>query len=110
MSSTPFYIKKDDTSPSLLVSLTPSNVDITGATGVVFNMRQRGSVTAKISRAAAVLVAPSGPAQLRYDWQTGNTDTEGEFEGEFEVTRSDGTIETWPNDSNLIVIITSDIA
>lgn len=109
MSNTPFYIKKGDTSPSLLVSLTPSDVDITGAT-VVFNLRQRGSAAAKVDRAATVIVSPSGPAQLRYDWDAADTDTADIFEGEFEVTRADGSVETFPNDSNLSVIISGDIA
>lgn len=110
MSNSPFYIKQDDTSPALLVELTPSDVDITGATGVVFSMRQRGSTTAKVNRAAAALVSPAGPASLSYAWDAADTDTAGEFEGEFEVTRSDGSIETFPNDGYIAIIITGDIA
>lgn len=109
MSNAPFYIKKGDTSPSLLVSLTPSDVDITGAT-VVFNLRARGSAATKVDRAAAVIVSPSGPAQLRYDWLAGDTDTAGDYEAEFEVTRGDGSIETFPNDGNIEIRITGDIA
>jgi hypothetical protein len=112
MSSTPFFIKQGDTSPAILVELTPADTDLTGATEIVFNMRQRNLATTKISRAPAVLVSPSGPAQLRYDWSeaNGDTDTDGDFEAEFEVTRSDGSVETFPNDSYIDIIIRKEIA
>lgn len=105
-----FFIKEGDTSPALLVDLVPSGTDITGATGVVFSMRPRGSTTPTINRAAAVIVTPTNPARLRYNWQTGNTAVAGNYEGEFEVTRADGSIETFPNDSHITIQITGDIA
>lgn len=106
---TAFSIKQRDTSPSLLADLTPSDVDITGATGVVFNMRPRGSMTPTISRATAVIVTPTGPARLRYNWQAGDTATAGQYLGEFEVTRADGSVETFPNKSYIEIIIEDDI-
>lgn len=107
---TPFYIKKGDTSPSLLVDLTPSDTDITSATAVVFSMRPRSSTTPTVNRAAATIVTPTNPARLRYDWQAGNTAAAGIYEGEFEVTRADGSVETFPNDGYISIQITSDIA
>lgn len=105
-----FYIKKGDTSPALLVDLTPTGVDITGATAVVFNMRARNGGAVKISRAAASIVTPTNPARVRYDWTAINTDTVGNYDGEFEVTRADGSVETFPNDSYITIQITGDIA
>lgn len=105
-----FFLKRGDTSPSLLADLLPSDADITGATGVVFSMRQRGSVTPIVNRQPATIVSPTNPARIRYDWQAGDTATAGLFEGEFEVTRADGSVETFPNDSYITIQITGDIA
>lgn len=49
----------------------------------------------KVSAAAVVEDAAAG--QVRYDWVAGDTDTFGEYLGEWEVTRADGSIETYPN-------------
>lgn len=105
-----FYLKRGDTDAAILYDLLPSDVDITGATGVVFNMRPRGSTTPTIARAAAVIVSPAGPATLRYDWQAGDTAIAGQYLGEFEVTRADGSVATFPNDSFIQIKITGDIA
>lgn len=105
-----FFIKKGDTSPALLADLLPAGTDITGATAVVFSMRPRGSTTPTVNRAAATIVTPTNPARLRYNWTSLNTAAAGNFEGEFEVTRADGSIETFPNDGHIPISITGDIA
>lgn len=104
-----FSIKVGDTSPAILVELSPSDVDVSGAS-VVFNMWDRRTKTVKIDRAAATIVAASGPAQLSYAWAVEDTDTEDTFEAEFEVTYVDGSVETFPNDSYIRVNVKSDIA
>ena len=104
-----FYLKTGDTDPAMLYDL-PSGIDLTGALGVVFNMRLRNSTTAKISRANATIVSASAPATLRYDWAPTDVDTNGDFEAEFEVTRSDGSIATFPNFGYINVQIGGDIA
>lgn len=109
MSGPSFYIKQGDTSPAILVSLLPSDTDITGAAGVVFNMRLRGTTTPVIDRKAATIVAATGPAQLNYSWASGDTDVAGEYEAEFEVTRADGSVETFPNDSYIDIVIRPEI-
>jgi len=105
---TAFYIKRNDTSPSLLYALTPLTVDLTGA-AVVFNMRNE-SGTVVISREAAVVVTATGTPTVRYDWQAGDTDTAGAYRFEFEVTYADDTVETFPNYSFGDVTISEDIA
>lgn len=103
-----FYLKKGDTSPSLVYALTPTTVDLTGAT-VRFNMRLNGGAV-KISRAAAVVVTQTGTPTVRYDWQAGDTDTAGFYSAEFEVTYTGGAVETFPNSDFIGVAITGDIA
>lgn len=105
-----FYLKAGDTSPALRATLQNPDgtaVDLTGAT-VVFNMRSSGN-TVLISRVAcSIVTAASGIVQ--YDWQAGDTDTVGQHLGEFEVTFADSTVETFPNDGYIRVIIARQIA
>ncbi len=51
----------------------------------------------------------TNPGKVRYDWNTTDTDTDGTFYGEFEVTADDG-IQTFPNKTNIAIIITKDLA
>ena len=46
---------------------------------------------------------------VKYEWQPGDTDTEGFYDAEFEVTYSDGTVETFPNRGFITVIISPDL-
>lgn len=104
-----FYIKQNDTSPAMLASLQDANsaaIDITGAT-VRFHMRLIGSTDVKIDASAVILNQLNG--QVRYDWDASDTDTFGAYHAEFEVTFSDGSIETFPNDEYIRVEIIDDI-
>jgi hypothetical protein len=103
-----FYLKKGDTSPSLVYALFPESVDLTGAT-VRFNMRMKEGAV-KVSRAAAVTVTSTGTPTVRYDWHPADVDTAGFYEAEFEVTYTGGSIETFPNSDFIRVKITEDIA
>ena len=101
--ATTFYIKQNDTKPSLAAQLLSdgSAVDLTGAT-VKFHM---GS---SVDAAATIVDAATG--NVRYDWSAADTTTSGTFNAEFEVTFSDGTIETFPNDEHLHIVITEEVA
>ena len=103
MSVTKFYIKQNDTAPAITATLYENSVavDLTGAT-VKFHM---GSI---VDAAATVVSASEG--KVKYQWQATDTATVGEYNAEFEVTFSDGTIETFPNDGFLRIIITSEVA
>ena len=103
-----FYLKRGDTSPSLIYALDPATVDLTGAT-VRFNMRLKSGAT-KITRAAAVIVTAVGTPTVRYNWQAADTDTAGFYEAEFEVTYAGGAVETFPNSDYIPVNISGDIA
>ena len=46
---------------------------------------------------------------MKYVWQTGDTDTAGTFQGEFEVTYTSGEIETFPNDGYIGIEVLADI-
>lgn len=98
-----FYIKRGDTKPSLYATLTEHGlvVDLTGAT-VRFHMGDVVDAPAVIVEAAA--------GTVRYDWADDDTLPGGSHRAEFEVTFSDGKIETFPNDTSIGVIIRGDVA
>lgn len=110
---TAFNIKQNDRRPYLQVEFTDDTgtaVNLTGASGVYFNMRLVGSTgTPKVNRAAAnVTTAASGLAEYR--WTSGDTDTPGVYEGEFEIEWTSGVYETHPNNGYIQITITDDIA
>lgn len=103
-----FTIKQNDTSPALRYTLDPP-VDLTGATAV-FSLRARVGGATKLDKAPAAIVAPATDGVVQYDWAPGDTDTAGPFQGEFQVTYADSSVETYPNDSYLNIKITGEIA
>ncbi len=104
-----FYIKQNDTVPSLRAALKNGSgdaVDITGAT-CQFHMRVLGQTTVTVDASAQIIDEETGIVQ--YNWVADDTDTIGSYQAEFEVTYPDGTIETFPNNGYIRVEITDDI-
>ena len=104
------YIKQNDTSPAVSATLKDGDgaaVDITGAS-VRFHMRKEGSSDATVDAAAIITDAAAG--QVRYTWVADDTAIAGTFIAEFEVTYSNGAVETFPNYGHLQVQIGDDIA
>lgn len=105
-----FRIGRNDTRPKLrraLLDADSNPVDITNNQGVVFNMTV-GAI-AKINRGVCTVVA-NYPAEVEYDWSgAGDTDTAGNYLGEFEVTLADGGIETFPNGPKIRVQVFQDL-
>ena len=102
-----FTMKKGDTAPALRYRLEPSTIDLTGAT-VVFNMKASGG-TAVVTRGAAVIVTATKTPTVEYQWSAGDTATSGTYNAEFEVTYSDGTIETFPRSGYIAGTIGDDL-
>ena len=104
-----FTIKKGDTSPSIVATLTDVDgtaINITDAT-VQFHMRNMSNNELIVDAAATITNATSGI--VTYDWLTADTASAGVFSGEFEVTYSDASIETFPNDEDIIVSIEGEL-
>jgi len=105
-----FFIKQNDTVPSLRATLkngSGSAIDLTNAT-VRFHMRSLAGTSAKVDASAAIVTANTGIVQ--YNWVGADTNTIGSYQGEFEVTYQDGTIETFPNNNYLHIEVLDDLA
>ena len=106
-----FYIKQNDTAPAIRATLkdTDANaIDLTDAT-VRFHMRRAGSTTVTTD-GAAIIVGNATNGIVQYNWQAADTSTVDTYHGEFEVTYSDGSIETFPNSGYIAIEITDDLA
>jgi len=107
-----FFMKQNDTSPDLQVTLKDGDnnaVDVTGAT-IVFSMSDIGGVV-KVSEQSVTSVTEASGI-VKYTWASGDTDTPGTYKGEFEVTFVSGAIQTYPNSSaeKLEIFIEPEIA
>ncbi len=115
-----FTIKRDDTLPKIQVQCWDDEAktvktDLTLATSVAFHMMDReesglASPNLKIE-SPAVIVAPPTDGIIEYLWNDGDgdTDVEGTFFAEFEVTWSPTSRTTYPNDGYIIVKIPDDL-
>lgn len=102
---TDFYIKEDDSAPSVTAQLTHADgsaVDLTNADVEFSMMRPRGAGVVFTS-AASIQDASTG--EVRYDWNDGDTTEPGRYRCEFIVTYSDGRQERFPNYGYHTVVI-----
>src|SRR5215471_11076072 len=76
--------------PSITETITQNGVavDLTGAT-VRFRMRSVGSQTLKVDQPATIVSAPAGT--VRYDWQSADVGTAGDFLAWWVVTSAGKT-------------------
>ncbi len=92
-----FWIRQGDTAPQLEVTCQDDNgdaVDLSGATAVEFHMTDK-QYAEKVNASGSLKDGPNG--KVVYAWSDGDTDDHGEVYGEFQVTHSDGSIQTFPN-------------
>lgn len=98
-----FKMKVGDLSPAIQETLP---FDLAGAT-VKFRMRDPGSDVVKVDAAATVL---SDHRTARYQWQGTDSDTRGLFRGEWVVTFSDTTVQTYPARGYMQVLISPNLS
>lgn len=99
----PMILAPGDTFPNPSADL---NANITGATQRRFVMKKLDG-SPFLDTTANIVVDDAGLGQLHYDWQTGNTDTRGAYLCRFLITFASGDIQTFPQDSDLEVLIRS---
>jgi len=101
-----FVIKKGDTGPPLMVQCIDSNgtpVDLTGSSNLTFRMRNKRTGIIETSAVAEYLEIANGKVQ--YSWTTNDTDNADEYEGEFNVTLSNGQVISFPNNTYIKINI-----
>jgi hypothetical protein len=69
--------------------------DLTGNTGVVFQF-QRADLTGPVLGGAATVVGDPADGVVRYDWAPGDTDSPGQYVGQFRVTFAGDKPGSWP--------------
>lgn len=102
-----FEIKRNDTAPAIRYALEPTTIDLTGAS-VRFKMKVTGAAAPLFDK-AAVVITPTGTPTVQYNWVAADTLTKGFYDAEFQVTYSDTSIETFPNNGFISVHIFEDI-
>lgn len=111
MANYDFVIKRGDLLPIITATLqdaTGAAVDLTGAASVKFILRQVSGGTPKVSAAAVVVSAIAG--QVSYTWAGTDTDTEGVYYAEWQVTWTAGSKpQTYPNDGHQVVKVVGDL-
>jgi len=85
------WIVQGDRRPSVEATLTNCG-DLTGASAKFIMIKPDGTV--KVN--AAAVISDAANKKVRYDWASGDTDTEGDYYGEFEITYSDAKKQTFP--------------
>jgi hypothetical protein len=107
---TAWYLKQGDRLPVLDVLLKNSDgtaVNLSGATAR-FLMRVPWVGTVKTNAAAAIVDAAAG--RVQYAWADADVDTAATYEGEIEVTFSDGRKQTFPSEGYITVVIAAQVA
>lgn len=111
MSDYDFVLKRGDLLPIITATLTDAAgavVDLTGAAGVKFILRQVSADTAKVNAAAAVVSAAAG--EVSYTWVSADVDTPGVYYAEWQVTWTTGSKpQTYPNGGHQVVKIVGDL-
>jgi hypothetical protein len=103
-----FFLKVGDRLPPITRTLRDANsqpVDISNTT-VQFKLKAIGG--GAVLGGAATITSASGGA-VSYSWQTADTAAAGLYLGEWEVTFSGGSIETFPNSGYDLIMITADL-
>lgn len=104
-------LKQGDTSPALEMQCQDNSGDPKDISGgsVDFHFKEQGATETVISTGATITNGTEG--RVKYQWQPDDTNiTPAIYEGEFEITYSDGYIETFPNTGNFTIEIVAEVA
>lgn len=109
----PFVIKRGDRLPVLQRQLTisdggsPRAIDLTGCV-VTFTMASKATGAVKVSAPATIVSAVDG--RVEYAWDADDTDTEGQFIGEWRVVYPDTKAMTVPTVDFLTINVLRSLA
>lgn len=110
----PFLIKRNDTYPNLMLKIRtqgefnqPVSFNLSGVTATTFSMSDSDGNLKISSAEAEILNNVNGTMQ--YSWIDGDTDTSGNFKGEFELFFIDGKKISIPKTGFISIFIADDL-
>jgi hypothetical protein len=108
-----FEITQGDTSPALVSQLTAGGepIDLSSVDDVKFIMQdkyERIVIDEGVQESVNILNASNG--EVEFVFRRDNTNTVGSYEAQFEVTYSNGAVETFPSDKRIDIEIVEQIA
>jgi|TARA_B110000977_G_scaffold83655_1_gene111735 hypothetical protein len=106
-----FYIKQNDTAPSIEAGLKDSNgrvKSMANASTVKFHMKDENGLPL-VTNGLGTIKSPT-KGVVAYEWQTGDTANTGIHSAEFQIEYNNGQIETFPNTGYIKVIIKDELA
>lgn len=111
-----FSIKTGDTASAVYATLEDANGDAVNISGaaVMFKMGPLSGGTLVVARAGTVAQVGAGTVDgskgnVVFNWGTSDLSTADWYRAEWEVTFSNGAIETFPNDGFMLVAVTEDL-
>jgi len=108
-----FQIKQNDTRPGLSVTLLEGTnpIDLTNVEEVNIILREKSKtdVDGPDLKALCDIDADPTSGKVSYSWKASDTETSGEFSCEFELTYTDGGIETVPRSGFISIAIEDDL-
>lgn len=109
-----FIIKRNDTLPALLIRVKsrgdfnePIPFNLSGVSACTFSMSDDNG-NLKVSSASATITSSSG-GTLQYSWNSDDTNTEGKYNGEFELFFNGGNKMSIPTLGAIEINIVKDI-
>lgn len=109
--SASFYIKQNDTAPSIEAALSDSNgrvKSMANASVVRFHMQDENGNLLVENGLGTIINATKGI--VAYEWRAGDTANTGIHSAEFQIEYTNGQIETFPNTGYIKVIIKDELA
>lgn len=105
-----FVIKQGDTAPRLVGELIDGDGNAVNVHGAAVALHLHGLTVENDTSKTAVVLAGDPSSTVYYDWAAGDTDDAGYYAGEWQVTYSNGQIETFPNGGVFLLQVEEQLA
>lgn len=105
-----FFIKQNDSGPSIMSTLQDADGVSVPLTGALVHFHLTSALGGEAVVEAVALILDEAAGTVQYDWQAGDTGTAGMFYADWRVTFPSGVVETFPNDSHVVIRILEQLA
>ena len=99
--------KRGDNAPPITATLSDLDgpIDLSSADAVRLRMKSDTAIV----EAGPVEITDAANGEIKYEWEADDLMFAGSYRGEWEITWSDGTIQTVPNDTYFAVDVLEDL-